>query len=276
MLFFVSKAAVIADNQAFFRRVFLCIVLLFLTACSGNIFDGDDLTQAQDAYAERNFPLAERLLERYLRLEQNSEDRWPAWNLLLSSINSDRAHPRASLDCLDAMVMEYENDSQKLLHIYPEIGKYCEMIRAYEKAAEAWNSYLELGDIDDEQRINGLRKLAAMQFAQKHYQAAENTLQQCLAMPEPENAKIYCMLDLAENNMILDNWEEVGNLAQEILDSKPDKEIYGKASFLLGDAYEQLGKPEDALAVFEQAKDIYPNPLVIENRIEHLKKKNTK
>lgn len=234
----------------------------------------NDLDLAKDAYAERNMPLAERVLERYLRQEQDPEQRWLAWNLLLQAINADRQHARASLECLDSMVIEYEEDPAKMAEILPQIGSYSKMQRNFEKAVEAWNAYLDLAEINSIQRVNGLRQLASMQFAQKHYEAAEDSLQQCLGLPLSDHDKIACMLDLAEENMMRENWQEVADLCQQILDSDPDREIYGKANYLRGDALEQMGKIEEALAVFELARESYPNPLVIENRISYLKKKN--
>lgn len=250
--------------------------MLLLFACDGGFLDVDDLTLARDAYTERNLPLAERLLERCLRQEENPEKRWEAWNLLLKAINGDRPHPRASLECLDAMLVEYEDDPAKMAEILPEIGRYCRLSRSFERAVEAWSAYIELPELDSSQRINGYRQLAAMQFAQKHYEAAEESLQQCLGLSAPEEDKTACMLDLAEENMMLERWPDVANLCQQILETQPDREIYGKAAYLRADALEQMGQMEEALRLFEAAKDSYPNPLVMENRIAHLKKKTEK
>lgn len=256
--------------------IFIAVLFAIAAGCDNNPFKVDDLTLANEAYSEKNLPLTERLLERCLRNEQNSEKRWQAWNLLLKAINTDRQYPRASLECLYAMRMEFEEDFDKMAQILPLIGKYSRMSRYYDRAAEAWNSYLELGNINNAQRINGFRQLAAMQFAQKHYDAAADTLQQCLSLPFSDHEKIECMLDLAEQNMMLEHWQDVADLCQQILDSDPVKEIYGKACFLRGDALEQMGRNDEAFVLFEQAKAGYPNLLVIENRLKNLKKKNIK
>lgn len=231
---------------------------------------------AKAAYTERNLPLAERILERFLRENHNSAERWKAWELLLQAINGDRVHPRASLDCLDAMLVEYEDEPDKMAEILPQIGRYNRQLRHFSEAAEAWNTYLELPDITDSQRLNGYRQLANIQFALRHYEAAEDTLQQCLALPVEDREKIACMLDLAEGHALRDHWEEAADLCQQILESEPEESILGIASFLRADALEQLGRNDEALILFEQARKTYPNPLVIENRIEKLKKKNKK
>lgn len=256
--------------------LFCCLVPFLLGACERSVFEEDDLTLARTAYMERNLPLAERLLERFLRENQDSGERWQAWELLLQSLNADRIHARASLDCLEAMMVEYEDEPEKMAEILPQIGRFNRQLRHFEAAADAWGEYLELPGLNIGQRINGYRQLADTQFVQRHYEAAEDTLQQCLALPAQDQEKVACMLDLAEGYMLRDNWVEVADLSQQILESDPNVEIRGKAVFLLADAFEQLGRPEEALETFESARDIYPNPLVIENRIKNLKKKNLK
>ena len=131
---------------------------------------------------------------------------------------------------------------------------------------------MDLGELGDNERVEGYRKLAAMQFGQRHFEAGEETLQQCLGLPLPDHDKIRCMLDLADENMARERWQEVADLCQQIFDSDPDAEVVGIAGYLRGDALEQMGNREEALAQFEAVRDIYPNPDVIDNRVRHLQK----
>ena len=112
-----------------------------------------------------------------------------------------------------------------------------------------------------------------MQFSLRRFDAGEDTLQQCLALPLPDHDKIMCMYDLADQNMARERWQEVSGLSQQILDSDPDQNVRGLAGYLLADALEQLGRNGEALKQFELARDAYPNPSVIDNRIAHLRKK---
>ncbi len=250
----------------------ILVAATMLGACRTDDIIADDLSMAREAYGARNMPLAERLLERYLQDEQNPDRRWAAWELLLKSINANSQEPRASLECLEAMRVEYENDEPRLADILTQMARYNTLLRHYSNAAEAWTAYIDLADIGDNDRINGLRNLAAMQFVQRHFEAGEETLQQCLALPVPDHDKIYCMLDLADANMARERWEEVADLCQQILDSAPDREVSGIAGYMRADALEQMGQFVEALGQFEQARDSYPNPAVMDNRIQHLKK----
>ena len=232
----------------------------------------DDLEAAREAYASRNLPLAERLLERYLRSEQNPEKRWEAWNLLLQAINAESQESRASLECLQAMHAEYENDEERLAFILSQMGKHNALLRHYDDAARAWSAWLELGDSDEKDRVEAHRQLARMQFAQRHFDAGEETLQQCLALPVADHDKIMCLLDLAYENMSRERWQEVADLCRQIEDSEPDETVSGLAGYLLGDALEQMGKENNALEIFEKYRNFYPNPAVMDNRIEFLRK----
>lgn len=259
------------------KFILLHLLVLFLTfaclsGCQQDFLLKDDITAAREAYAERNLTLAERLLERYLRDERDPEKRWEAWHLLLNTVNANNQEARVSLEFLEAMLIEYEDNEEKLAVILPMIGKYNKMLRHYDRAADAWSAYVDMGLLNDADRVEGYRNLAAMQFGQRHFEAGEDTLQQCLALPVPDHDKITCMLDLAEENMARERWQEVADLCQQIFDSEPDDKIFGIAGYLRGDALEQMGDEKGALAQFEKARDRYPNPAVMDNRIKHLRK----
>lgn len=253
-------------------RFLLLLALILLIGCQAQEMFSDDLSRARRACSTRDWPLAERVLERYLRVEDDSEKRWEAWNLLLEAINSTSQEPRASLECLDVMLIEYEDDEPKMARILSMMGRYNQTLRHYDRAANAWSAYTELGDLLPQDRIEGFRHLAQALSSQRHFNAAEETLQQCMALPVADQEKIWCMLDLAETNSIRQDWTGVADLCQQILDSGPDTEVAGLAGYLRGDALEQIGKKEEALQQFKQARNKYPNPAVMDNRIEHLQK----
>ena len=58
----------------------LCLVFAgFLCACKDQSMVGDDLSAARTAVSLRDWSLAERLLERYLREARDADSRWEAW-----------------------------------------------------------------------------------------------------------------------------------------------------------------------------------------------------
>lgn len=261
------------------RAGFLLAAALLLSGCdlpslfwSEGLFV-DDLALARQAHMQRDWPVAERLLGRYLREEQNPEKRWEGWSLLLEALNAASPEPRASLECLEVMLVEYEDDEAKLAVILAQMGEYNEFLRHYDRAANAWSAYTDLATLPVEARAQGLRRLAQAQLTQRHFDAAEETLQECLALPLADHDKVWCMLDLADAGMGRERWQDVADLCQQILDSEPESSVKGVASYMLGDALEQMGQTDKALEQFEQGRDSYPNPAVMDNRIAWLKKK---
>lgn len=251
-----------------------CVLFAAFIACGcqpEDIITGD-LGLARQALLERDWPRAERTAQRFLREEGDSNKRWDAWNILLEAINGSSQEPRASLECLESMLVEYEEDYGKLPRILSEMARYNQILRHYDHAANAWSAYIDLPGLQPAEMVNGYRQLAHAQYSQRHFDAADDTLQQCLALPLPDHDKIWCMLDLADADMGRQQWENVADLCQQILDSEPDQEVTGLAGYYRADALEQMGKQAEALKQFEVARDSYPNPAVMDNRIEYLKK----
>ena len=261
------------------RGLALCLLwclCFWLVGCDGPALKGDDLSQAREAVSQRQWSLAERLLERYLRESQDSQDadsRWEAWQQLLVVVNAAGQEPRASLEYLETMQEEYLDDDARSAIILKRMAEVYEGLHRYGRAVDMWSAYIGLGGLSPQQVLEGHRRLAAMQFSLRRFDAGEDTLQQCLALPLPDHDKIMCMYDLADQNMARERWQEVSGLSQQILDSDPDQNVRGLAGYLLADALEQLGRNGEALKQFELARDAYPNPSVIDNRIAHLRKK---
>lgn len=262
-----------------------CLVLALLVAgvlpaCERTDMAGDDLSAAQMAFANHDWLLAERLLERYLRYEENADKRWEAWSVLLEVINAGNAQPRTTVEYLEAMRAEYEGDDAHCKVILQRLGQACASLRRYERAVEVWSEYVGLGGLGDTEMVEGYRNLAAMQFALRRFDTGEESLQQCLALPVDDKEKIHCMLDLADHNTMRERWQEVVNLSQQVLDTAPGgsdgQQVRGQAGFLLADALEHLNRKEEALRQFELVRADYPNPDVIDNRIAYLRKKQGK
>lgn len=255
-------------------RFLLCLVIcLAMTGCDGRAELADDLTAARQAQAERNWPLAERLLQRFLRSEQDQEKRWEAWQTLVEVINADTREPRETLEFLEVMLQEFVDDEEKSRSILEQMAQLNERLGRSDRAADAWSAYLDLSGLGTREMAEGYRHLARMQVRQRRFESAEETLGQCLALPDSEPQVLYCMYDLADLHAGRENWQEAANLCQQVLENRPARELQGLVSYLWGDALEQLGKLDAAMKQFEAAKESYPNPPVIENRIVSLRKK---
>ena len=231
----------------------LCCLLAFsLPGCERSPL-GDDLSEARSAVAAHEWTRAERLLERFLRESSESDKRWEAWQLLL--------------------LEEFADSDARCKDILWRMGQLMERQRRHERAVDIWSAYLDLEGLSPQDSVEGYRHLAAMNFRLHRYEAAEDALQQCLALPVNEKAKLNCMYDLADQSAARERWQEAADLSQQILDSEPGERLRALTLFLLGDALEQLDRQDEALAQFELCRETYPNTDVVENRIAYLKKK---
>ena len=253
----------------------LCLCLM-LAGCDGRAELGDDFAAARQAQAERNWPLAERLLQRFLRTEQDAERRWQAWQALMEVINAETGEARETLEFLEVMRLEFAEDEDKTRSILEQTGQLNERLGRLDRAAEAWSAYLDLGGLGAREMAEAYRHLASVQVRQRRFESAEETLGQCMALPGSEPQVLYCMYDLADMQSGRQNWQAAADLCQQLLESGPDRELRGLASYVWGDALEQLGQLPGAMKQFEAAREGYPNPLVIEKRIVSLRKKMKK
>ncbi|MDR1777402.1 MAG: tetratricopeptide repeat protein [Desulfovibrio sp.] len=260
------------------RPVSIILLGLFVFLSSGcepgaTFVSADDVARARSAIVARDWPLAERLLRRALRTEQNADRRWEAWDMLLTAVNAEGEEPRVSLEYLEVMLEEFAENEGRAGEILRRMGRCAEMLRHFPRAADVWSSYLGLADLRPEEMVNGYRHLAQAHFNNRRFEAGEEVLNQCLGLPLSEHDKILCMYDIADQNAGRQRWQDVADISQQILDSEPDGDLRGLTAYLLADALEQLGRKKEALEQFEKARADYPNPAVIDNRIAYLRKK---
>lgn len=257
------------------RHLIYSVVLLALLAAAGceNSLVVDDLAEARSAISNHNWALAERLLERYLRVQDDPDKRWEAWQSLIEATNSASQEPRATLEYLEAMLQEFSDDDSRAKFILYRMGVLNETLRRNDRAADAWSTYIILEGLSPEEATEAHKRLANIHFRARRYDVAENVLYGCLALEMPAQQHAQCMFDLADMNVAREQWEEATNFAMQILEIDTDASMKGLTMFLLAESLEQQNKLTEALRYFEAARPLYPNQMVVDNRIEFLKKK---
>lgn len=257
------------------RRLIYGTVLLALLAAAGceNALVVDDLAEARSAISSHNWTLAERLLERYLRVQDDPDNRWEAWQSLIEATNSASPEPRATLEYLEAMLQEFADNDNRSKFILYRMGVLNETLRRNDRAADAWSTYITLEGLNPEEATEAHTRLAGIHFRARRYDVAENVLYSCLALEMPAQQHAQCMFDLADMNVAREQWEEATNLAMQILEIDTDVNMKGLTMFLLAESLEQQNNLDEALRYFEAARSLYPNAMVVDKRIEFLKKK---
>ncbi len=254
-------------------RTALFLVLVMLGGCIESPLS-DDLTEARKAMREGEAVKAEKYLERYLQDESDPELRWEAWNELIEVLEYARRNGVWLTECLETMLVEFGTDQERTAAILARLGEESEKAGHMEKAAEYWARHIELSGDDFPQEVRVRRRLAGLYFRLRRFDAARKTLQECLTLPVKEGLRAECLYDLAENASTLEQLEEASGFAHQILRMEEvDSSLKSRAGFIVADIHEQRQQHGKALELFLSIRDDYPNPMAVDVRIEHLKKK---
>ncbi|MCL2123553.1 MAG: tetratricopeptide repeat protein [Desulfovibrionaceae bacterium] len=258
------------------RCVRVACVLLMLAcgaACDRVPLHINDLDEAKAAISQRDWPRAERVLERYLRTAENPQQRWEAWMLLVDVYSRINLDLNSALGQLEAMLQEFAQDAGKQKLILARLGELHENLGHISQAVAVWGRYAELGNLTDQEAASVQRALGHLHFRQRRFDLAEEALQTCQALPVEESFRAWCLYDLALANMARDELDDARDQAIQVLSMKVDDQLRGLSGFLLADVLEQQGLRAEALSRFESVRSLYPNEMVVDNRIAHLKKK---
>jgi len=250
-----------------------CLLLLFAfgAACDRVPLKSNDLDEAKAAISQRDWPRAERLLERYLRSEEAPQQRWEAWLRLVdiySRINLDR---HGAVGQLEAMRQEFSQDEAKKKLILARLGELHESLGHAGQAVAVWGRYAELDNLTNQEAARVQRALGNLHFRQRRFDLAEEALRTCQALPVEEAFRAWCLYDLALANMAREELEDAHDQAIQVLSMQVDDQLRGLAGFLLADVLELQGLRAEALSRFESVRGLYPNAMVIDNRIAYLK-----
>jgi len=256
------------------RALCAVLVLAFSSACDRVPLKINDLDEAKAAISQRDWPRAERLLERYLRSAENPQQRWEAWTRLVDIYSRINLDQNGALGHLESMLQEFARDEAKQKQILARLGELHENLGHISQAVAAWERYADLGYLTDQEAASVQRVLGNLHFRQRRFDLAEEALQTCLALPAEESFRAWCLYDLALANMARDELDDARDQAIQVLSMKGDDQLRGLAGFLLADVLEQRGLRAEALSHFESVRGLYPNDMVIDNRIAYLKKKS--
>ena len=250
----------------------LCL-LLCGAACDRVPLQGNDLDEAKAAISQRDWPRAERLLERYLRTDEAAQPRWDAWMRLVDIYSRVNLDQNSALGQLEAMLQEFQWDEEKKKLILARLGELHENLGHTSQAVAVWGRYADLHNLTDQEAASVQRVLGNLHFRQRRFDLAEEALQTCQALPVEESFRAWCLYDLALANMARDDLDDARDQAIQVLSMQVDDQLRGLAGFLLADVLEQQGLRAEALTRFESVRGLYPNELVIDNRIAYLKNK---
>ncbi|MDL2313955.1 tetratricopeptide repeat protein [Desulfovibrio sp. OttesenSCG-928-C14] len=247
--------------------------LLLLPGCSDiNKGKTDDLAEARSYMRSRNFMEAEKYFERYLMSQPDGPDRWEVWNDLVDIAMNIRHDRNTAIELLEAMTVEFEDDPAKLLKIRGRLASEYEQARRYERSMEIWALMERDPLITPMEKAGIYQGMARVHMRRLEFILAQEALHMCMDLDIPQKDKAYCQYALADSYMTTEDLNDGIKELRNLLEQKGvEDDLRILSIFMLADALEQKEQSETALALFESIRFSYPNPSVIESRIEYLK-----
>lgn len=225
----------------------------------------------------RNYLEAEKSFERYLRRSPEGTERWEAWNSLVDLALSARNDRKATVELLEAMLIEYADSPSRKREISAKLAEQYSLARKYDRALELWSSVAEDVDADVVERARSCRSLAGIYLRRLEFELAKGSLDYCLALEVPDSIRAQCLYDLAQTHAGVDEPDKAAGYFRSVLalNSIPDT-MRTLTVFMLADTLEQDNKPEEALKLYSSISETYPNPRVVEQRIAFIKDKKNR
>lgn len=254
----------------------LCLLVGLLCGCDRlsslwSDMPGSDMAQAQAAMRDGQWTRAQRFLERLLVTEEEPDQRWEAWNLLLNAAGRAEAGGNWLVDYLETMAMEYEDQPERLREVLRRLATLHENARRPERAVAVWEQYSRIQGLDDDENAMVHRRMAKLQVQLRRFDDAEDALHVCLAFAHSEKRQGECLYDMADMASTREDVKQTTTLTTQILQLEgADPIIKARAGFMLADILEMQGKTNDALKLFQEIKTAYPNELVVNYRIQAL------
>lgn len=259
-------------------RAGLCLLLvlaLFLPACGRSEPPaGPDIEAAREAFSRGFYLEAETGYERYLQKEPKGRLRREAWNRLLEISLHVKGDVDRSIMLLEAMYLEFGSDPASSADMLVLLGDLYEQQGNHAKAQESWEKSLEGMQGDPAKSVPVLIRLARAKRGQRDFDGAQEALERCAAMADDPELKARCLYESAQNYSFTQSYGRARTTLEELL-ALPgvSSENRALAIFLLVDVCEHEGRIADARKLLESIRNTYPNPLVIEARLESLGKK---
>jgi tetratricopeptide (TPR) repeat protein len=274
---------------------FLILVLL-LWGCPAEESVTDDLASARKAYTIGHFSEAERIYQHYLQDKPEGEHRKEAWNRIIEISLSIYGDYEKAANLLDSMYFEYGDDPEQAWKLLNRLAEVYESMRDWDDAIKVWRRALNSPGLTQERMGTAYQRIAKIYSYQRNYTMAQEALAACEKQASDPDIKAACLYQSAQTLEFMlqstqaqmtggtDEKEESSDITaiQENIKSilaridgldGVDEERRAMATFLLADIMEAQGKRKDALQLFQSIQETYPNPKVVEARIEHLTKK---
>lgn len=252
---------------------FALLLLVFaLAGCWDRKPETDrDLAAAREAYNQGYYLEAENAYERYLQSRQDGRHRMEAWNRLLDISLSVKNDLDRSAALLEAMYLESGADPERGAGLLRQMGEIYE--RKGERERALANYEKALANVDHSSAVAAKIRLDIVHLYRKqgNYDLAIETLKNCVSDSQDPEFREQCRYELAQTYGFIKSWELTRQTLEKLLASEgASEDTTIMATLLLADVYEQDRQPQKARELLESIRDIHPNPMVIDARLENM------
>lgn len=213
-----------------------------------------------------------RACEFYLRYHPEGQQRYAAWNKLVSlTLRGDK---NLAVQMLEAMSEEFSDYSVRLQDILLRQVELEEELRRFPDAVESWERLLALPGISAAHIVEWSSRLGRVFFLQRDFASAEEVLLSCAERTLPAATGVSCLLDLGTLYQAQNRLDDMRTVMQRILAiADISEDLRARAIFELADIEYQSGNLEEARGLFTSIRASYPNPMVIDMRLRAIRDK---
>ena len=257
------------------RRILLFILagaMLVAPACSGNSTPGgDELAAARAAYAQGLYLESEAGYERYLQREPQGAFRREAWERLVEvSLTIKKDLDQAAV-LQEAMFLELGSDTANAWPILFRLGDTYDQLGNKAKALETFEKCMTFADNDPERLYQTQLRMAELFRSQGNFTLVVETLEHCADLAVGDEEKAKCLYKLGQSYGFISSWNQAQKTLESALELKQlSEESRALIVFLLADMMELQGDIGKARELLLSIQNTYPNPKVIESRLNAL------
>ena len=254
------------------RLIAVLCLLLACAACTPS-FDDGMLAQADAEFDKGNYLRAESLYERYLEANPQGTQRWRAWDKLADIAINVVGDLHKAATILDAAHLEYSDDAGRAADVLWRLARVYTDLRDWERASETWNRLIDNYDLSKKRLWQVYWNLGKIHQFQGRYAMAKDSMLSCMETAPDQTSRSQCMYELAQAYSFLKNREQAESWLEQLLAlDNADPELKALATYLLSEQAEADGDVPRARELLESIRTTYPNPKVVESRLNNLGK----
>lgn len=249
----------------------LALLLAGLAGCSGRKADPEAgvLESARRAYLDGRYLTAEDGYQFYLQAYPRGAQRLEAWQRLADISQDGRESVSEAASLLEAALLEFAADPKAAVELLSRAADLRLRLRHYDKAAVHVEALLALPGLQPARRVEASLQLGRLRVLVKDEDGALAVYAACRAAALPDSAR--CALSQGELLLRRDRVGEAESILQAVYTGAGnDPALRAQAGFDLGQLLEARNDKAGAKTLYAAVRDMHPNPLAVQKRLEAL------